>query len=196
MSNVIANLLVNGSSPVKVGGSGTTAKYFPAVPGASIGVASSAVGYVYVPGSNQVNGQRMSLDITGSYTLDPTDASSPTVLVEVVATTNPTAASPTYTVIATSGSVASSGIGTASDSFGFSIQMFGDNVSGLVSGTYNCIMNGAQKNTPPAVLTNNLTGINFAPTGGGPTFALAVRVTFSVTGAANSASLYQFCLSV
>ena len=189
MPDFISNLLINGASPVTVGGTGTSAKYFPAVPGASIGVNSANVGYVYIPGNNAVNGQRLSAVITGSYTLDPTDASSPSITVEVVATKNPTAASPTYTVIATSGGVSSSGVGAASESFGFSIQFFGDNVSGLVSGTYNCIMNGAQKNSPPAVLTNNLTGVSFSQA---VPFALAVRITFSVTGAANSASLYQF----
>ena len=192
MAETIVNLLVNGASPVTVGGTGTTAKYFPAVPGASIGVNSTAVGYLKIPGANAVNGQSLTVTAVGSYTLDPTDASSPTVLVELVATKNPTAASPTYTVIATSGSVASSGIGVASDSFRIVASIFGDNVSGLVSGNYTCIMNGALKSSPPTVLTNNLTGVVFS---GDTPFALALRITFSVTGAANSASLYQFSIS-
>jgi hypothetical protein len=188
----IANLLINGASPVTVGGTGTTAKFFPAVPGASIGVASTAVGYVYIPGNNAVNGQAMTVNVVGSYTLDATDASSPTVTVELVATTNPTAASPTYTVICTTGAVSTTGIGVASDSFKISASIFGDNVSGLVSGNYTAIMNGALKNTPPTILTNNLTSIVFS---NAVPFALAVRVTFSVTGAKNSSSLYQFSLA-
>src|SRR4029077_737040 len=107
MPETIVNLLINGASPVTVGGTGTSAKLFPAVPGASIGVNSTAVGYLNIPGNNAVNGQALTVTVVGSYTLDPTDASSPTVLVELVATKNPTAASPTYTVIATTGSVSS-----------------------------------------------------------------------------------------
>ena len=192
MPETISNLLINGASPVTVGGTGTTAKYFPAVPGASIGVNSTAVGYVYVPGNNAVNGQSMTITAVGSYTLDPTDASSPTVLVELVATKNPTAASPTYTIIATTGSVASSGIGVASDSFRIQASVFGDNISGLLSGNYTAIMNTALKNSPPTTLTNTVSGLSFSSA---VPFALALRITFSVTGAANSASLYQFAIS-
>ena len=192
MADVIAQLLVGGASPVTVGGTGTSAKYFPAVPGASIGVASANVGYVYIPGNSAVNGQTLYVDVCGSYTLDPTDSSSPTVLIELVGTKNPTAASPTYTVLATTGSVSSSGIGVASDNFNIGLRMFGDSVSGLVSGVYTAVMNNALKSSPPTIITNPLTGVNFAAN---EPFALAVRITFSVTGAANSASLYQFDLS-
>ena len=192
MADVIAQLLVGGATPVTVGGTGTSAKYFPAVPGASIGVASANVGYVFVPGNSAVNGQTLYVDVCGSYTLDPTDASSPTVLIELVGTKNPTAASPTYTVLATTGSVSSSGIGVASDNFNIGLRMFGDSVSGLVSGVYTAVMNNALKSSPPTIITNPLTGVNFAAN---EPFALAVRITFSVTGAANSASLYQFDLS-
>ena len=189
MAETIVNLLVNGASPVTVGGSGTTAKYIPNVPGASIGVASTAVGYLKVPGSNRMNGQQMTCFVTGSYTLDPTDASSPTVTLELVGTKNPTAASPTYTILASGGAVATSGVGAASESFSFQVTLFGDNASGQVNGNQRVIQNGSLANSTPKVLTNNLTGVDFSSD---VPYALAFRVTFSVTGAANSASVYQF----
>ena len=189
MAETIANLLVNGASPVTVGGTGTTAKYFPNVPGASIGVASTAVGYLKVPGANRCNGQQLTVLATGSYTLDATDASSPTILLELVGTKNPTAASPTYVILATTSATATSGVGAASESFGMTVTLFGDNASGFVNGNQRIIMNGSLNNSTPKVLTNNMTGVDYSSD---VPYALALRITFSVTGAANSSSLYQF----
>ena len=189
MAETIVNLLVNGASPVVVGGTGTTAKFYPNVPGASIGVASTAVGYLKVPGANKVNGQQLTCLATGSYTLDPTDASSPTVPIELVGTKNPTAASPTYVILASTTATATSGVGAASESFSFQVTLFGDNASGQVNGNQRVILNGSLVNSTPKVLTNNLTGVDYSSD---VPYALALRITFSVTGAANSSSLYQF----
>ena len=67
MATVIANLLINGLSGVTVGGSGSTVKIFPTAPGASIGVASTKNGYVYIPGNGAVNGQRLAVRATGTF---------------------------------------------------------------------------------------------------------------------------------
>ena len=187
MSSVIANLLVNGVSGVTVGGTGTAAKFFPMVPGASIGVASSNVGYIYLPNANQVNGQRLSVRASGIFSV--LGAACSTVTLEMVATKNVTAASPTYTVIASSGSFTTSGDGYAVSQFAFSVDLIADGASGLLSGSQQVIINNALQNTTPKVLSNTITGLTPSTD---KWLALAMRVTFGTSDAANTSTMYQF----
>lgn len=189
MSQVVANLLVNGLNPVTVGGTGTTAKFFPAAPGASIGVASSKVGYVYLPGNSSLNGQPFTVEAVGNVTVDPTIAC-PTILVELVATTNPTAASPTYVAIAASTTHApgqGSGDAFATQPWLIRAQLNGDSASGFLQGTQIVIVDNTVVTSLAAAVA--ITGVNF----GAPVpVAFAVRFTFGTSGAGNSASMYNF----
>src|ERR1700679_817170 len=81
MAQPIQNLLINGISPVTVGGTGTTLKLFPNSPGVSIGVASTKNGYLYCPDNNSVNNQRGSVRASGNFTIGSGTASSPNVTV-------------------------------------------------------------------------------------------------------------------
>src|SRR5215472_12462330 len=105
----IANWLINGANPVTVGGTGTTAKYFPApsgnfTAGASVAPSSTnATGQLPVPGGNRVNGTTFNIRAAGNFEVGSGGAC-PNVTIEIVANTG-TVLSPTYTVIMTSGAI-------------------------------------------------------------------------------------------
>src|SRR5271156_4184182 len=67
MAVTVANLLANGVTPSTVSGGGTTIKYFPQLPGVSIGVPATKNGYVMWPGNNAANGQNLSITATGNF---------------------------------------------------------------------------------------------------------------------------------
>jgi hypothetical protein len=201
----VSNLLLNGNTPVTVGGTGVTAKFFPAVPGPSINVASAKVGYIYPQGNNASNNQRLHVMALGNLTVDPTIAC-PTFRVELVASTNYTAAVPTYVSIADStaeqpGEIVGDAFATQPWSIDSWLQV--DGVSGIMQG-YSFIQVGGELDVVPTVgagLSNAFTGISMAApasttgtAGATAPFALAVRVTFGTSAAGNSASMYQFAL--
>lgn len=185
----VANLQVSGLSPVTVGGLGITAKYFPAVPGASINVASTKVGYILLPGSGRLNGVAFRVNVSGTYAPDPLIAC-PTFQCELVGAANYTAASPTYSSICTP---AATQIGGGSDKqltqqFFLQADLVGDSASGVLTGRFTYVQDGVVVSNNIAVSTI-MSGLNFnteAP------LALAVRVTFGTTAANNTASLYRF----
>lgn len=193
MAQVNTNYAVNGAFPSVVGGTGTAIKYFPNVPGPSIGVASttpssaSAKGQLNVPGANTLNGQRFTVNVTGNISIDPT-ISCPSVTIALYANTG-TVTSPSYTAIATTGSVVAGNFDN--EDFALSVTLFGTTASGVVQGSQQAFFNAALVNSTPKALQANLSGINF---GNQIPFGLVVGVTFSVSGANNTANLYQFVL--
>jgi hypothetical protein len=177
---------------VTVGGLGVTAKYFPPVPGPSIGVASTKVGYIYYPGQNRANNQLIHVMALGNVTPDPLIAC-PTFRVELVATTNPTAAAPTYTTICDSTADALgefSGDATASQPWMIDAWMQLDGTSGQLQGHFTAMV-GNDVDAQNVALSSALINVNESID---PPIALAVRVTFGTTGAGNSASMYQLAL--
>jgi hypothetical protein len=199
MAMVQTNLLVNGISPVTVGGTGTAIKYFPIAPGASIGVSSTKSGYLYIPGNASANGQRMSIRGSGSFTIGTPGAgvASPAVTVGLYSATflngNPGS---TATVNATA--VLSQQFAAASDvlpPYGFSflcdiVCESGSGLARIVSGSNEI---DGTAGTVTVGLISGLTSINMSSP---VPFALLCGVTFSVSDAQASASLFQFDLSL
>lgn len=196
----IDNLLLNGNTPVTVGGTGTTAKFFPAVPGPSINVASPNIGYIHCPAANAANNQRLHVIAGGNVTVDPTIAC-PTFRVELVATKDVTASPVVYVSIADStaeqpGEISGDAFATQPWSIDTWLQV--DGTLGVMQG-YSFIMVGGELDVVPTVgagLSNTFVGVNMqngVKPGSAP-FALAVRVTFGTSAAGNTASMYQFAL--
>jgi hypothetical protein len=198
---VLADFQVNGLFPSVVGGTGASAKYFPrnmAYNAGATWVASpltpsstSPVGALWVPGDNKLNGQQFNVRATGNFTAG-SSASSETVTIQLFAVTG-TQASPTYTAMGSTGAFAPPVDGVA-HSFALNFSLYGDTGSGIVGGQYVAEVDGLKQNSTPGNATA-LTGINF---GSGNTalyqgapFGLVVGVTFSISNAANTASLYQ-----
>lgn len=207
MATVIANLLINGLSGVTVGGSGSTVKIFPTAPGASIGVASTKNGYVYIPGNGAVNGQRLGVRATGTFsTLGEV---SPTITLGLYA----------YTFVGTVGTLvvtpvysqALTGSGDAGNvaPWALTADIEGDGllanpnlpfnaVSNTITGSglvqllsASSVMDGVSA-TGSAGLVSGLTNIGFnAPI----PFGLAIGFTFSGTGSSQTATMLQFDLS-
>lgn len=201
--NVITNLLVNGVAPVIVGGSGTGLKWFPALPGASIGATNNLPGMLFVPGNNEFNGQLMHVFATGNATMDQT-ISSPAITISLGALKNPAASfnpnnqpttAPSFspTTIASS-QHAVSGYGTATI-IPWSLEAWinADNASGLLQGSYKVVIDNVTE-TGSGNGTSAITSLSGVSMSSVTPFGLAVGVTFSVSGTANSASLYQFSL--
>lgn len=197
----VANLLLNGNTPVTVGGTGTTAKFFPPAPGPSINVASTAVGYLLCPTNNASNNQRLHVMALGTVTPDPTIAC-PTFRVELVATKDYTVASPVYVSIADStaeqpGEISGDATATQPWSIDSWLQVDG---TGTVMQGYSFIQVGGELDVVPTVgagLSNAFlvsSGMVSGVKPGSAPFALAVRVTFGTSAANNSASMYQFAL--
>lgn len=197
----VANLLLNGNTPVTVGGTGTTAKFFPPAPGPSINVASTAVGYIFSPTNNGANNQRLHVMASGNVTPDPTIAC-PTFRVELVATKDYTVASPVYVSIADStaeqpGEISGDATATQPWSIDSWLQVDG---TGTVMQGYSFIMVGGELDVVPTVgpgLSNTFltsSGMVSGVKQGSAPFALAVRVTFGTSAAGNSASMYQFAM--
>ncbi len=201
----VSNLLLNGNTPVTVGGTGTTAKFFPAFPGPSINVASSKVGYIYPQGNNASNNQKLHVIVCGNVTVDPTIAC-PTFRVELVATKDYLIAAPVYSSIADSTAEAPgeiSGDATATQPWTIDSWLQVDGTGTVMQG-YSFIQVGGELDVVPTVgagLSNTFLinggagqGMIGGPEPGSAPFALAVRVTFGTSGAGNSASMYQFAL--
>jgi hypothetical protein len=186
---------VNGQFPSVIGGTGTTVKYFPRLLGSSIGVqsvapsATSNAGQLAVEGTNRLNGQLFYVYATGSV-VSGSGAASEGVEIALYAQTAAPGASPSYTKIATTANVAlNPTVDGVANSFSLSAQLYGDSASGILGGFYLAQYSGVVKNSSPKALEANLSSINFATE---PPFGLVVGVTFNVSNAGNSASLYQF----
>lgn len=190
----VANLLINGANPVTVGGSSTSVQYFPALPGASIGVTSANYGWIAVPGSNRANGQVLSVRAVGN-AIAPNDGTSPTFTVGLYATLNPTIlsnsmnlpSSPSIVTLATQ-THAAAGLGIVAFPWQFTATLNADNTSGLLQTVSSALIDGTLEG-PTAGTTQS--GVNMAAS---IPFALVIGVTFSQSSSANSASMYQFIL--
>lgn len=200
MANVITNLQVNGAQGVTVGGTGTAIKYFPFVPGSSIGVNSSNNGYLLIPAGNIVNGQRLSIRATGNFAVGDLTGPCPTVtigLYPVTFTGGLSTASIGSTAIVSAVSTTQANI-NAVYPWALIVDMAGDSASGLVQTLSGAIVIDGVNTSATAGLTTGLTKINFAPgttlpaSGQVAPFGLVVGVTFSVSEAGNTATLYQF----
>lgn len=205
---VIKNLLINGASPVTVGGTGTTQKVFPYVPGPSIGVAAnssspfSGVGAIAVPGNNEVNGQNLVVLASGNFEVGAGGACPNFTVKLLAATSAANLAAGTYTTLGTSGLITAQNLLGTFYPWSLEFEINGDSGSGivqgsgafLVDGTY--VGNGSNAGAQGVMGTtsgwNQLSGINFSS--GTPAFYLAVGVTFSVSESGNSANMYQFQL--
>lgn len=209
---VIAEYLVNGASPVTVGGTGTTAKYFADLPGRPgwattvtgvnsavdslqqgvVPSATSGLGQLRMPGLNRFNAQKFYVIAAGTFGSDTGDPSG-TVKIELVAN-NATEAAPNWITIASIPALAATFAGV--ENWLLDCTLFGDSASGLLTGYYTGMVGGAFHNnagspatTASAALDSNVTGVNF---GASLPFGMAVRVTFGTSDASNTASLYQF----
>ena len=200
MSDVLS-FQVSGSNPSKVGGTGTTVKYFPRPLGPSIGVApatpssTSAVGALLLPAQNVFNGQSFTINVAGSVGAESGDPSG-TVHVDLYAVTG-SVSSPTYTAL---GGTATLTPTRLQESFSLEFKLSGDTVSGFLTGQYSGIFNGAYSNTAGTtnwvILANNISGLDFnvgnSALAQGAVLGFVVGVTFGTSDATNTASLYQF----
>ena len=207
MANAFANWQVSGTYPSTVGGTGVTAKYFPA-PSGQINIAgtapssTSAAGELSVPGRNILNGQQFTIKATGNFEVGSGGAC-PNVLIELVANTG-TISSPTYTVLASTGEITAQNLTGTFYDWAIEASVNGSTQSGLLQGSYRAIVDGTVVNSTPKALDHTLTGLVFGPTAAqaqssnqsqtDPVFGLLVRVTFSVSEAGNSANLFEFGL--
>jgi hypothetical protein len=210
MAQPITNLLINGANPVTVGGTGTAIKYFPAVPGASIGVASLKNGILFVPGNGEGNSQRMAVRACGNFTIGTpgVGVASPAVTVALypvtfpnsaaVANSNPSAQALTSTAVIGSTPIVTQTFAAASDAGGYypwalTVDLQGDTLSGLVQQVAgNIVIDGTAGTFTPGLVTG-LTGINFS----NPVpYGLVVGVTFSVSDAQALSNMYQFDLQL
>jgi len=199
MSNVL-DFQVSGAFPSKVGGTGTTVKYFPRPIGPSIGVApstpssTSAVGALFLPAQNTLNGQQISVLATGSFGSDTGDPSG-TVTVKLYAVTG-TLVAPIYTALASTTAFAPTF--NAAESWALAGNFYGDTNSGVFGGEYSAYIQGALNNTTPKTSDNIISGLNFN-TGNpalsqGAVLGLVVGVTFGTSDASNTASMFQFTI--
>lgn len=194
---VITGYQVNGSVPATVGGTGTAVKYFPFVPGPSIGVnrttpsSSSSNGQLKVPGNNRLNGQKFQIDVSG-YITTGSGIACPNVTVALYAQTNiqTDGHNPVYTAIATTGAVAAGAL--VNEPFNIKLEAEGDSVSGMVQGVQTDLYAGILRNSSPKAIENLLANINF---NADVPFGLVVGVTFSVSSADNLGVLTQFTLA-
>jgi hypothetical protein len=203
----VSNLLLNGNTPVTVGGTGTTAKFFPPVPGPSINVNSTKVGYIYPQGNNASNNQRLHVMATGNVTPDPTIAC-PTFRIELVATKDYLIAAPVYVSIVDSTADAlgeTTGDATATQPWMIDAWLSVDGTGTVMQGYAFLLIGGDVDVLPVSGATGGLSntflinggvgqGMINGPEQGSAPFALAVRATFGTSAAGNTASMYQFAL--
>ncbi|MDA4129271.1 MAG: hypothetical protein OK457_00730, partial [Thaumarchaeota archaeon] len=197
MSQPFGNLLINGANGVTVGGLGTTVKFFPAVPGASINAVSPNIGLLPVPGVNRLNGQSLEVRASGNFLTPGSDAVSPAVTIGLYFVKGPVLISnamnlPTGTVSPVALATLQEPAGTpgiVSVPWSIKAQLNADNASGLLQGLYTIqIDNGAPNgsNSTPLLAIAAQSGVNMAldiP------YALCVGVTFSQTGTGNTATM-------
>ena len=215
---------VSGLFPSKLGGTGTSIKYFPRLLGPSIGAspatpsATNATGALFMPPASVLNGQMFNVIAVGDFGNDTGDPSG-TVNIQIRAVT-PNASTgsyvvnPVYTTLASSGLLVPSPFGIV-NTWAFRVQLYGSTLAGIVGGSYNAYTNGALV-AVPATKSNQstdttLSGINFAggtvpaslasATGGPGTvgaqapFGLVVGVSFGTSDASNTASMYEFAIT-
>lgn len=204
MSNVL-DFGVNGQFASKVGGTGTTVKYFPRPLGPSIGVApstpsvTSAVGALLLPAANVFNGQQFNVLASGTFGSDSGDPSA-TVTVTLSAVTGSVLA-PVYTPIATT-------IGIVpffpSEPWALDVSLVGSSQpAGVNSGANGILIGNYQASarlsvTAPTILTTIVSGLDFSK--GNPLLAqgavlgFVVGVTFGTSDATNTASLNEFTI--
>jgi len=197
---VIADFQVNGLNPSTVGGTGSTAKYFPRVLGtggpsggfSANPSSASAAGQLVVPAFGEAQGQQIRIKASGDV-LPFTGGT--TFTIDIQANTG-TVASPTYTTIMSTGAITLASA-TAVNWFLEGI-VSGTNNVGATPGQLNGFFWGNQNATAiaQAELSNPLTGLDFVkgqplPTPG-VVFGLVARVTFATSLAQNFARLYQF----
>lgn len=200
MSNVL-DFGVNGQFGSKVGGLGTTVKYFPRPLGPSIGVApstpsaTSAVGALFLPAQNVFNGQDFTIIAAGSLGSDSGDPSG-TITVQVYAVTG-SLTSPVYTSIATTPAIVPF---FTVEPWSLEVDLVGASIAGangLLVGSYKS-QTRIGLNSTPAVLSAITSGLDF--NAGNPllqqgaVLGFVVGVTFGTTDATNKASLTQFTI--
>lgn len=192
---VLNDFQVNGLNPSVVSAASSSVQYFPRLLGTSIGVqsvapsATSAVGQLAVPGSSRLNGQKFTVIAAGTV-VSGSGAPSETFTVRLYANTG-TLTSPSYTILAASSTNAlNPTVDGVVNNWYLQVDLLGDSASGIVGGAQSGNYSGA---ISPAsgVLTNNLSGINFASE---PPFGLVVGVQFNSANSGNIAKLYQFQL--
>jgi hypothetical protein len=219
MSNVL-DFGVNGQLASKVGGTGTSIKYFPrlvGITGTLIGSAglggvsgsgvagplfnnapstpstTSAVGSLFLPAANVYNAQQLNLIASGTTGADTGDPSA-NVTISVQAVTGSLTA-PVYTTIASAGG-GTLGFPQGLEPWTFDIILIGDSGSGLLTGFYSSILGATVKT--PALLDNLVFGLNFASGNPalqqGAVLGFVVGVTFGTSDASNKASLTEFTI--
>ena len=214
----IANLLINGLSPVVVGGTGVSLKLFPSVPNAPAfpivaGGAPTSIaaknGYVFVPGNGAANAQRLSVRASGNFTVGG-DVASPAFTIGLYAATfvgsvgtvistpilSATAAGSTdtggfttYYPWSLNADLIADGV-TAQGNQLVNSAVPGSGLATLISGSVQ--IDGANTNAT-AGLISGLTGINM---GASIPFGLVVGVTYGSSGSGNLAAMYQFDISM
>lgn len=210
MANVL-DFGVNGQFPSKVGGLGTSVKYFPRLYGSSANPilgqtpatpsSSSSAGMLSLPPQNVFNGQQFDVLATGSFGSDTGDPSG-TVTIKLYAVTG-TASAPTYTALAST--TAFVPLLGAPYSWAINAALYGDSKSGVLGGSYSAYINGALNNTTPktsdAVISgldflngNAALGGNISISAGNPVCGFVVGVTFGTSDATNTASMTEFTI--
>lgn len=202
MSNVL-DFQVNGLNPSKVGGTGTTVKYFQRIlgtngpnSGPNTNISSTnAAGALFLPAAGVFEGQSFNIIANGNFGSDTGDPSG-TVTVQLFAVTG-SLTSPTYTAIASTGAVTP----TFGAAYPWSLDavLSADSVSGILQGTYTAVVRNVIVNSAtPKALDATLTGLNFltgnASLGQGAVMGFVVGVTFGTSDATNKASLYEFTI--
>ena len=191
MSQPVANLLINGKNPSTISTTATTIKYFPAVPGASIGAVAVApvAGFIAVPGSSRANGQSLNLRACGNI-IEGADSSSPTVTFTLGVLNGTLIQNAKLTDIKSALAVAASTAGefsTAGTPFRLLVDFNADSASGLMQGTYSLQIDGL------AASTGQLSTQSSVNMDADQPLAFCLGVTFSQDGThTNVANLYQF----
>jgi hypothetical protein len=195
-----SNMQINGANPSTVGGTGITAKYFPAPSGnftsgvSTTPSSTNATGQIAVHGDNESNGQLLYVTASGNFEVGPGGAC-PSVTIDIQANTG-TLVSPTYTTIATTGAItAQANLNTFYPWFLQAI-LVGDTASGTISGNYYGSVDN--NNVALTALTNVLSGLDFTGTTSkiiGTVFGLVARITFSVSEPGNKANMFGFAVS-
>jgi hypothetical protein len=201
MSNVL-DFGVNGQFSSKVGGLGTTVKYFPRPLGPSIGVApstpsaTSAVGALLLPAANVFNGQQFDVMASGSFGSDSGDPSG-TVTVQLYAVTG-TISAPVYTSVATTGAITPF---FAIEPWAIQASLVGVSLvspptPGLLIGSYRASIRGAV--IASTTVTSIVSGLDFnlgnVLLAQGAVVGFVVGVTFGTSDATNKAGLNEFTI--
>ncbi len=201
MADLVTNLLINGSTSVSVGGTGTSVKYMPANPGASINAASNTYGFLFVPGANRMNGQQMVVRATGSFQCPAADSTSPAVTIGLYGAFNLTnRVNPSQQLNSANLSPALSistlasyqepaaSPGVVAVPWNLTALLNCDNDSELLQGSYTIqvdngsVQSGAITSVAGVLMSQDI------PIG------LLIGITFSQSFAGNTAKMYQFDL--